>query len=472
MKRAKRIYILLGILAAACAATFIILRVEEKKEQIRNSDEIILEIAADSVESLAWENEETSLSFHKEDSWVYDDDSAFPVDDEKIGELLARFESFGVSFIIEEVEDYGQYGLDDSVCTISLSAGDQSYEITLGDYSTMDSERYVSIGDGNVYLVPEDPLDYFDAVLSDMIKNDEIPSLDTVSQITFSGEEEYSASYVENSADTYQPEDVYFTEQGGESVPLDTERVSSYLSSLSSLALTDYVTYNASQEELSQYGLDSPELTVAVDYSYEDENGETVSDTFSLSVSRDPEEAEEAAEETEAQTTDSSEEEEEITAYARVGESPIVYQIAGSGYEALMQYSYDDLRHSEVLTADFADITQLDITLEENQYTISSEETEEGRVCSYNGQELDVTELESALTALTADSFADEEPSQKEEISLTVHLDNENFPTVEIVLYRYDGEHCLAQVDGKSFALVSRSLAVDLIEAVNAIVLS
>ena len=105
----------------------------------------------------------------------------FPVDDEKIGELLARFESFGVSFIIEEVEDYGQYGLDDPVCTISLSAGDQSYEITLGDYSTMDSERYVSIGDGNVYLVPEDPLDYFDAVLSDMIKNDEIPSLDTVS---------------------------------------------------------------------------------------------------------------------------------------------------------------------------------------------------------------------------------------------------------------------------------------------------
>ena len=237
---------------------------------------------------------------------------------------------------------------------------------------------------------------------------------------------------MENSADTYQPEDVYFTEQGGESVPLDTERVSSYLSSLSSLALTDYVTYNASQEELSQYGLDSPELTVAVDYSYEDENGETVSDTFSLSVSRDPEEAK----------------------------------------EALMQYAYDDLRHSEVLTADFADITQLDITLEERQYTISFEETEEGRVCSYNGQELDVTELESALNALTADSFTDEEPSQKEEISLTVHLDNENFPTVEIVLYRYDGEHCLAQVDGKSFALVSRSLAVDLIEAVNAIVLS
>ena len=40
-----------------------------------------------------------------------------------------------------------------------------------------------------------------------------------------------------------------------------------------------------------------------------------------------------------------------------------------------------------------------------------------------------------------------------------------------IALYRYDGEQCLAVVDGKPVSLIPRSYAVDLIEAVNAIVL-
>ena len=39
-------------------------------------------------------------------------------------------------------------------------------------------------------------------------------------------------------------------------------------------------------------------------------------------------------------------------------------------------------------------------------------------------------------------------------------------------LYRHDGELCLAEVDGKPVSLVRRSYAVDLIEAVQAIVLS
>ena len=80
-------------------------------------------------------------------------------------------------------------------------------------------------------------------------------------------------------------------------------------------------------------------------------------------------------------------------------------------------------------------------------------------------------DLRAGLKALLAEEFTDEQPGQKEEISLTVHLDNENFPLVQIALYRYDGEHCLAMVDGESVSLVERSAVVALIEAVHAIVL-
>lgn len=57
-------------------------------------------------------------------------------------------------------------------------------------------------------------------------------------------------------------------------------------------------------------------------------------------------------------------------------------------------------------------------------------------------------------------------------LSLTVHLDNEAYPSTAIELYRYDGTNCLAKVDGKIFALIPRSEVVDLIEAVNSIVLN
>ena len=55
MNRSKKIYALLGVLLVACAATFAVARTEEHKEQIRNSDEIILELPSDSVRTLSWE---------------------------------------------------------------------------------------------------------------------------------------------------------------------------------------------------------------------------------------------------------------------------------------------------------------------------------------------------------------------------------------------------------------------------------
>lgn len=85
MKRAKKLYILLGVLAAACLATVIALGVEEYKEQIRTSDAVILEIPTEEVTALSWEYQEEALAFHKEeDTWLYDQDEAFPVDPEKI----------------------------------------------------------------------------------------------------------------------------------------------------------------------------------------------------------------------------------------------------------------------------------------------------------------------------------------------------------------------------------------------------
>ncbi len=464
MKRSKRLLVLLGVLAVACAATLVVWRMEEEKEQIKVSGEVVLEIPADQVIALSWDYEDTSLAFHKDETWLYDSDEAFPVSEEAVEELLDQFSAFSAAFTIEEAEDLGQYGLADPLCTIEISTEEENYEILLGDYSAMDSQRYVSIGDGNVYLAASDPLDAYDVTLEDMIQHDDTPYFETVSAIRFTGAADYEIFYEEGNAAAWREEDVYFTEQNGEDQPLDAALVEDYLLSITGLDLTDYVTYNATEEEIAACGLDDPELTVAVDYSYEDEAGETVTDTLTLSLSRDPEEL--------AAQTEDGEEEEEITAYARVGDSQILYQISGSDYETLMAASYDDLRHREILPGDYENVTGLTVTLEGETYAITSEGDGDDRTFFYGEEELDMTDLQSALEALTADSFTDASPAGKEEIRLTVTFDLEDHPQTEIVLYRQDGSTCLAEVDGEPVALVDRSAAVDLIEAIHAIVLT
>lgn len=471
MKRSKRLFALLGVLVVACAATFAVMQMEEEKEQIKTSGEIVLEVSSDDVTSLSWEYGDNTLAFHKDENWLYDEDEAFPVDEEVIHDMLEQFEAFGVSFIIEEVTDYSMYGLDEPVCTINFSTEEQTYEITLGDFSNMDEERYVSIGDGNVYLAKVDPLDQFDAVLKDMIKHDEDLAYDQVTQIKFEGAENYTIFYEEESTATYCADDVYFTQRGGETLPLDTERIGTYLESMTTLNPTNYVTYNVTEEELASYGLDDPELTVTVDYTYKDEDDDEVSDTFVISVSRDAEKLA-AAEEAEA----NGEEPEEVPGYVRIGDSQIIYEIYESNCENLLAASYDDLRHREVLTADFEDVYQLDISLEGTDYTVLVDgEEDDELIWKYQEEEIDIDDLQNALEDLRAsstESFTIDGSAGKEEIRLTVHLDNETHPKVEIELYRYDGSNCLAKVDGETFALIPRADVVDLIEEVNAIVLN
>ena len=460
MKRYKKLCVLLGVLVVVCAITFGVTRFQQVKEDISNSDEIILEIDSSAVQTLSWTYDSNTLSFHRDGDWVYDEDEAFPVDETKMEDLLEPFTSFGVSFVIENVEDYGQYGLDEPVCTIDLITDQDSYQITLGSYSTMDEKRYVSIGDGNVYLVDHDPLEEYDAVLSDLIRNDKMPDLDSVTTIQFSGAQDYSIYYLEDSVNTYCVDDVYFVQD--QDLPLSTTRTEGYLNTLRFLSLTNYANYKVTEEELANYGLDNPDLTVTVAYTEEDDDGDAVDGTVKLSVGRTQELKEQAQE---------AEEGEDVSAYVRVGDSSIIYEITGTDYDNLMAASYDDLRHQEVYAGDVSQIYQVDVTLDGESYTLTADQAEDSTVWSFDGNEVDATDFETALTGLTASSFTDQDPTGGEEVELTLYLTDDNFPSVKITLYRQDGTYCLAQVDGASMCLVERSAVVSLVEAINGIVL-
>ena len=480
MNRSKRLSVLLCVLVIFCALTLGVSKYEERKEKIKNSDEIIMELNSEDVTELSWEYGAETFAFHKDENWLYDEDEHFPVNEEKVDQLLENFQSFGVSFIIEDAEDLSQYGLGDPLCTIHIGLEEENYEILLGNYSEMDEERYVSIGDGNVYLVKDDPLDSFDIELSDMIQHDEIPEFDSVTEIQFAGSENYKAVYKEDNKVTYSKEDVYFVKEGSGELPLDIGNIESYVETIHELNLTNYAAYDVTDEELKTYGLDDPELTVTLQYKVQDEESEEEKEeTVVLHISRDPAEKEKAESEAakssdndKSQEDTETESEEEITAYLRVGESKIIYQISGLDYEDLMEVSYNAFRHQEVIWVDFEDIRGVKISLEGAEYELIAKEKSKKRIWYYQDDEIETDNFRNALNSLSASEFTEEEPSDKEEISLTLQIDNENQPEVKIELYRYDGNMCIAVVDGEPVSLVNRSHVVDLIEAVNAIVLN
>lgn len=478
MKRGKKIGILCGLLCGVSLAAFGVSRYEQRKEQIKNSDEIILEVAQEEVKTLSWECSTGSFAFHRDENgaWLYDADEAFPVDQEKIGKLLEQFQEFGVSFIIEEVENWDQYGLKDPACTVRMETEGSSFEILLGGYSSMDSKRYVSVGDGNAYLVKKDPLSSFEIEISDMILHDEIPKLKDVVQLQFSGEKSGLIVYEEDSAATYYSGDVYFMEQGEEQKPLDTEKVKDYLNTVENLNLKDYVEYDADEEDLAKYGLDAPALSLSIRHiTTEEETGEETEESFVLRVGRDPAEQKKEAsnkEETvEEETEGENASDGEVTAYARIGESKIIYRITSEQYGKLMDMTYDSLRHQEIFWADFSDVYRLDIMLDGETHTITSEMEEETRTYYYQEEKLEMAGIRSAVRSLRAETFTEEQPAEKEEIGLMIYLENENYPEVRIQLYRHNGKDCIAVVDGVPVALVERSYVIDLIEAVNSIIL-
>ena len=440
MKRQKQLGILIGVLAALCVVIFLVSRVERHIDSISTISEEIVSADPDALTQVSWTLDGNSLTFTQTDGvWQEESDAAFPVDQDKMSEFLGHFESVIASFIIEDVEDFGQYGLDNPGCTVTLPTADGDTVIELGDYSTMDSKRYLTLGDGTVYLIDDDLQEYVSTDRDDFMRQDTVPEYDTLDSIAVSGGSSFTVEHHPDEGLSYSEEYEYFLVDAEGSRALSTDKVTGLVSTFDSLDRTNYATYTATEDDLAQYGLDSPAASFTVASTLDDEQS-----SFTLAFGQADEE----------------------NCYMRMDDSPIIYQIDAESYADIVATGYDTLRPDEILALDWELVESLDVTIDGETYTIEHGETD-----TVNGEEVDLSDVMDAIDALEVSEFNSETPSKKEEIAFAVHLDSEDFPSLTIALYQYDGENCLAQLDGETLGLVSRSLAVDVVEAVNAITL-
>lgn len=234
----------------------------------------IISIASADVKSIKFVIDKKEVTFEKDgDSWVKSDETAFPVDQDKIDTLVSSLSSIKAERTLENVEDASEYELDQPENTITVTTEDgETTVIQLGMENDSTSQEYIDLNkdSSTVYVVSNSTFSSFEGTLYDFAKSGVFPTVDssTVSKISVDGKD---SSYV-----VEKDESNFWNITGdGETEKADSAKATSLASALSSMAYASYVNYNCAEDELSQYGLDKPYAEITVDYQEEVEKEST-----------------------------------------------------------------------------------------------------------------------------------------------------------------------------------------------------
>ena len=234
----------------------------------------IISIASADVKSIKFVIDKKEVTFEKDgDSWVKSDETAFPVDQDKIDTLVSALSSIKAERTLENVEDASEYELDQPENTITVTTEDgETTVIQLGMENDSTSQEYIDLNkdSSTVYVVSNSTFSSFEGTLYDFAKSGAFPTVDssTVGKISVDGKD---SSYV-----VEKDENNFWNITGdGETEKADSAKATSLASALSSMAYSSYVNYNCAEDELSQYGLDKPYAEIAVDYQEEVEKEST-----------------------------------------------------------------------------------------------------------------------------------------------------------------------------------------------------
>lgn len=440
MKRQKNLLLLVGVLAVLCVGIFAVTRIEKHIDKVSTVSEDIITADPDTLTKISWTVGGKTLTFTKgDDGWAQDGDAAFPVDQDKISDLIAHFEPLTASFIIHDVTDYSQYGLDKPTDTVTLTTQDGDTTLSLGSYSTMDQKRYVMLEEGTVYLIDDDVEEALSTDHDDFLKTDSVPEFTQITKISRTGDDAFTADYLPKEMHSYTNAYHFYTDDGTYTA-LSDDKITTFVTRLENLDWSDYATYQASESDLGTYGLASPAATFTIDYETKDDSG-----SFTVSFGKVGDDK----------------------YYCRMNDSAIVCNLSESDFTSLSGTDANALRPSSVLTLDWDKVKSLDFTLDDVTCAI----THKGDKFLYNDEEADFDSVQSAVNALSVGTFNSETPGEKKELEFTVTLDNADYPTLTVAAYRYDGENCLVQLNGETLGLVPRSQVSTLREAVTAIAL-
>lgn len=460
MKRLKLLICLLLVLAGICFFIGIEKTIVHYVEKINTVDKEIINIPQDKVTEVSWTNEGKTLTFIKgkeEAVWQDKTDAEFPVSQEKFESFLEKFKSVHASFIIEDVKDYAQYGLDSPVASLEIVCGEEKQNITFGTFSTMDSKRYVKTVDGIVYLIDDDLVKYLSPNRDEFMSKDELYNYSIVEEISIQGKKsdnkeapKLDIKYLPNEVHSYDNTVKYYLVDEAKYRIVDEKRMKDWLQKLTGSDFTSYATYTAREADLARYGLDNPAIDITIRGSMEDSNdNQKVPESYKVAVS----------------TIGNNE------YYLRVDNSKIIYKIEQSLYDDLCNVNYNNFRPTSIANLDWEKVSALTVDTGENEYEIIHDKKEEYHL---GESTLEMKDTIDKISALAINDFEmkdmEEQTSNalknKPEISLKFKLNIEAFSELKINFYSLSGTYSVVQINGETIGFVRRQDVTGVREAV------
>ena len=160
MKKQKKQLIALCILLLICIVAWVGLtkwnksQEQKKQEEEEASKVMVTDVNTEDVNAFSYQYNNETLSFVKEDdTGYYEADKSISLDQDNMETLIATTAQLTAEQEIKDYEDLSEYGLETPSNTITLTTGDGTTTLLIGNKNDMLSQYYVKTNQSDsIYL--------------------------------------------------------------------------------------------------------------------------------------------------------------------------------------------------------------------------------------------------------------------------------------------------------------------------------
>ena len=266
-KKGKGLLFAVLILIVLLVLYFVIDLQQKKADQEAETEEteessLPVSVTDDEIAKVTVKNGDVTMSYTKnDDTWTYEEDSDFPLDESAVDTKMSKLTSLTVDRVLESPEDLSEYGLDEPKQEVTVLKTDgTAFTLYIGNQNSSNNDFYVKVDDGtDVYTMPASSVNVFDMQPYDVAKADTFPTLESTNIRNIKVEKEDGT--VEFSSDE-NGTSWTVKDQDGNEEEAGTTAASDLTTAVSSLSYKDFVDYKG--DDLARYGLDKPAETVTV----------------------------------------------------------------------------------------------------------------------------------------------------------------------------------------------------------------
>ena len=396
MKRKKKMILLMGLLAVLLIGYELIDRMGSTTVVSETEVSLPLWQEDKAVSTLSWTRDGEAFSFTRGESvWMKADDDAFPVNQTAIDNLAKKISELTAVRELTDVTRPEDYGLAAPAFTVTAKDEDGNETVyAMGDQTPFEDGYYLSVsGSESIYVITSSLETAFSKTLTQLASMESIPEAENVTRMT-----------VGDTLDIRLEDGAWVDTETGE--PLDQSAAEALVTTAKELAWSELIATGATDEELSQWGLDDAQAVRVTLY-----EGETAVRTLLLGGQDD-----------------------ESDRYARLPDSEMVYTFYGDDADELLEAGIDTLWNKKPVSVTVDQVNEAVFAWESGEATLEAEDGES-------------TAMENAIELL--DSLKGTERVALGELGeqvLRVELTDTEGTTQEIVFYAYNVDSYLLKI--------------------------